>query len=508
MTTIGRRSFVFLAMRLIAALMGYVGFYFLAKYLGPAGYGDLALVMSLVATFNALADLGFGSAHIKKISEGKDINDCVSTYAMVKIILTLVTVVVTVIALLIWATYMGGSLDGTIGSLIILFLLYNVFYNLAGIASNTYNATMEAVKSQMAGLVDVSIRIPLIVIFMLGGAGAVAAGYAYVAAALGVLLFGLYLLFRDRIKLVRPSLLREYWKFSLPLALIAVVGTVAANMPNLTIGWFYPTHSEYVGYYSGTSFFLSVFALVGSAVATMTYPSFSKLHVNGHMSEIRKMTCQAERYISIIGMPITAVMVAFPTETARVMIGGNFAAAGEPLRYLAISTMLTLLNQVHSSQILAVNRPDLSAKVTLASFAVTAVLLFLLVPSTLFGVPWIGLAYTGAAIAIMLSTGILFVIVRYVVYKLTRTGTNPRIALHVIAGVVAGLSLLLLAEVLPLEGWIQMVVYGLYSLGVFLVALWLLRELHKDDVMYFWDILNPRKLWHYIRGEMKRKEAS
>jgi O-antigen/teichoic acid export membrane protein len=494
-------------MRLIAALLGYAGFYLLTKYLGAGGYGTLTFVMSLVATFNALADLGFASAHVKKISEGKNINDCVSTYAIIKINLTCITVIVTLVSVLIWVVYLGGVINGTVGSLVILFLFFNIFYNLAGVANTTYSATMEAVKSQTPGLVEVGIRIPLIIIFMVGGAGAIAAGYAYMFGALGVLVYGLFLLSRDRFKLVRPTLFREYWTFSLPLALVTVVGTVAVNLPNLTIGWFYPTHLEYVGYYSSASFLLGVFALIGSAVATMTFPWFSKLHVDGNMDEIRSLTRQAERYISIIGMPITAVIVAFPTETARVMIGGNFIAAGEPLRYMAISTMLTLLNQVHSSQILAVNRPDLSAKVTLASFAVSAVLLFILVPSTLLGVPWIGLAYTGAAIAMMLTTAVMFVIVRYVVYRLTETGTNPRIGLHVIAGVVAGAALLPLSDVLPLDGWFQMLVYGLYSLGVFVGVLWLLGEFHKDDVMYFWDILNVRKLWHYVRAEIRRKES-
>ncbi len=505
MTTIGRRSFVYLAMRLVAALLGYVGFYFLTKYLGAAGYGTISLAMSLVATFNALADLGFASAHIKKISEGKDINDCVSSYTVIKVILTAITVAVTVVYLLI-----SGGTSQVDSSLIVLFLLYNIFYNLAGIANTTFNATMEAFKAQTAGLIDVGIRIPLIVIFMIGGAGVIAAGYAYVIAAFGVLVFGLYLLFRDRIKLVKPTLIREYWVFALPLALVSVVGTIGANLPNLTLGWFYPypTNVEYVGYYSGASFFLGVFALVGSAVATMTFPWFSKLHVNGNMDEIRRLTSQAERYISIIGMPITAVMVVLPTETAKVMIGGNFVASAEPLRFLAISTMLGLLNQVHSSQILAVNRPDLSAKITLVSFVISAVSLFLLVPATLFGVQWAGLAYTGAAIANVITTAAIFVIVRFVVYRLTKTGTNPRIGLHVIAGFIAGAALLPFTYVLPLNGWLPMIVYGLYSLGVFLLALFLMRELHKDDVLYFWEILNVKKLWHYVSGEMKRKEPN
>ncbi|HVO77700.1 MAG TPA: oligosaccharide flippase family protein, partial [Methanomassiliicoccales archaeon] len=415
MTTIGRRSFVFLVLRLIAALLGYVGFLFLTKYLGTTGYGQLALVMSLVATFNCLSDLGFSSAHIRKINEGKDLSDCVSTYATVKVILTGVTIAITVSYLLIWPALTGAVIDSTTSQLIILFLLYTIFINLAGIPTGTFGATLEAFKSQTAGLVEVSIRVPLIVIFMVGGSGVIAAGYAYVIAAIGVTLFSYFLLFRDRIKFVRPTLLRDYWRFSMPLALVSIIGTVGSNLPNLTLGYFfpYPLNTQYVAYYSGASFFLGVFALIGTAVATMTFPSFSRLHVNGNMDEIRRVTCEAERYVSIIGMPITTVMVVLPTQTAAVMIGGNFGPSAEPLRWLALSTMLVMLNQVHTSQILAVNRPDLSAKITVVSFVVLAITLFLLVPTTLFGAPWIGQAYLGAAVATFLTTAVMFIVVRY-----------------------------------------------------------------------------------------------
>ncbi|MCX6651914.1 MAG: flippase [Methanomassiliicoccales archaeon] len=498
---IGRRSVVFLAFRLASSLLGFVGLFFMTRYLGSDVYGTIALTMSLLATFNLFSDLGFGSAHVKRVSEGQDINDCVSTYAAVKIILTVITVVVTVVALLIWSTYLGGSITGETGSLILLFLLFNVLYNLSSIATTTYNATMEVFKSQLNGLVEVCIRIPLVIFVSYNRMGAIPLAYAYVIGALAVVSTGLFFLHRDKIKFRRPTLFRSYLKFALPLALISVVGAVAGNMDKLFIGYFdSPTA---VGYYSSSQVFLSIFALIGAAVATMTFPSFSKLHMNGNMDEIRKLTKQAERYISMIGMPVTVIIIFFPTETAKVMLGSNFAAAGEPIRYLAIATMLGLLNQVHSSQVLAVNRPDLSAKLTLLSFMIATPLLLVFVPASLFGVQLFGMSYTGAAVASMLVAAIMFVVTRYIVHRLTGTGSNPRILLHVLAAIVAGLVIYSFSGVFPLDGWLHMIIYGLVSMEAFLLTLWLMREFDRDDMLYFLDLLNVRKLWHYVKGEMK-----
>ncbi|HTY47772.1 MAG TPA: flippase [Methanomassiliicoccales archaeon] len=500
-SVIGRRSFVYLAFRLVISLLGFVGLYFMTRYLGTENYGAIMFAMSVVATFNAVSDLGFGSAHVKKISEGKDISDSVSTYIVIKIVLTAMMVIVTVIGLLFWQTFMGGRIDGPTGSLVILFILYYALYNLTSIVTTTYSATMEMFKCQLVGFIDPIIRIPLVAIVCLGSASAIGVAYAYVGGALAAMSLAMLLLFRDKVKLKRPTLYREYLSFALPLALIGVIGSVAGNMDKLMLGFYYGNSA--VGTYSAAQVFMSIFALVGSAVATMTFPSFSKMHTDGNMEEIRSTTWQAERYISMIGMPITALIVLFPTETARVMLGSNIAGAGDPMRFMALTTMLVLLNQVHSSQILAVNRPDLSAKVTMATFLVNFALLVIFVPASFLGIPALGLSYEGAAVAILIGNAIMWVVMRYIVWRLTGTGSNVRILLHVLAAIVAGLALIPLAYDIPLGGWLQMIIWGAYTLTIFLGVLTLLNEFDRDDLNYFLSILSVRELWEYFRAEMK-----
>ena len=251
---------------------------------------------------------------------------------------------------------------------------------------------------------------------------------------------------------------------------------------------------------------MGVLAILSASVATMTFPSFSKLHSEGNIKEICSLTWQAERYISILTMPIIAVIVIFPTERAKILLGGTFADAAEPMRYLAIATLLSMLNSVHSSQILAVNRPDTSAKLTLLNFLVYGGLLLILVPANLIGIQMFGLSYTGAAIANLIAVVVIFIFTRYTVYRLTGTSANPRLSLHVIAAMASGLWLIFFSDFLTLSSWLDLVIYGLTSSLVFAAVLYILRELKREDLDYFLDILSIRKMLSYISKELRQKD--
>ncbi len=501
---IGRRSFLILIGRATTALLGFVGLYFMTRYLGKDIYGSIAFTMALVASFNSLSDLGFSSAHVKRVSEGCDSRDCLSTFAIIKLILNGAMAAITLVSIFIWSNYLGNPLTAGTWSLLLLFLLYYVMYNVSSVVTAHYSATMEQAKGQIVALFDPLVRVPLVIFVCLGVGGAINIAYAYVLASLSIMIVALLFIYRDRMSWTRPTLFRTYFKFAKPLMLVAIIGTLAATMDKVILGldW----GNDAVATFSSSQAILGVLAILSASVATMTFPSFSKLHTDGNIKEISKLTWQAERYISMLTMPIVAVIVIFPTECARILLGGTFADAGEPLRYLAIATLLGMLNSVHSSQILAVNRPDTSAKLTLLNFLVYGGLLLVLVPVNLVGFPALGLADTGAAIANLIAIIVLLVFTRYTVYKLTGTSANPRLALHVVAAAGSAIWLLFLSNFLALSGSLDLVAYGLTSSLVFAVVLYALRELKREDIDYFLDLLSVRKMLSYISKELRQKD--
>ena len=77
---IGRRSVLIVISTVIAALLSFVGLLAMTNYLGRDVYGNISWVLATLSVLNVVSDLGFQSAHVKKVSEGQDENDCVSTY--------------------------------------------------------------------------------------------------------------------------------------------------------------------------------------------------------------------------------------------------------------------------------------------------------------------------------------------------------------------------------------------------------------------------------------------
>jgi O-antigen/teichoic acid export membrane protein len=500
---IARRSLLILISTFVSSILSLVAILVMTNYLGPNVYGSLSWVIATLTTLNIVSDLGFGNAHIKRISEGQDERDCFSTYLVIKIILIMIMAISTLSSLLIWNNVLGGKMSPETLNLAILFILYFVMYDLSTIVTYTFTAKMQTTKSQIVALVDPFIRVPLLIFVSLNHM-ADSLVYAYVFAAMGVLLVSLFLLNRGEIKWKKPTLFRSYIKFALPLSLIAIAGAMTANLDKVLIGYFDSLGN--VAYYSSAQSLLTTLAIIGTSVSTIAFPSFSKLHKDGDFGSIREVTYAAERYISMITIPVVTFIIIFPTEVSVTIFGSQFAPGGDTMRFLAITLGLTLLNQVYDSQILGVNRPDISAKIILGFFLLNAILLLLFVPKELFGMKMLGMSYTGAAIASALTEAVVFVATRLIVNKLTNTSGNPRILRHILAGVIAGAVIILLSRFYLLSGIIALAIFAVVTLVAFFFSLVLLREFTRADVNYFLDLANPSKMLSYMGDEMRSKK--
>ncbi len=495
---LGRRSFLLFLSRMLSAALAYVGLYFITRYLDNDVYGTVTAAMALVATFNAVSDLGFSSAHVKRMSEGCDPNDCISTFAFIKIVLTALMVVLTLSSVFVWTSVLGNTLADTSTDIILLFVLYQVLYDLSSIATTTFQARMEMAKMPLVTLIDPFVRVPLIIFVSLNRMGVLELSITYIFGAVAVVLTAAYLISRENIRWRRPTLLRSYYTFALPLILITVVSAVSGSADKLLITAFWNTSD--VSLYAAPAVFLGVFATISTAVSTLTFPSFSKLHKEGHMEEIRALSKQAERYIAMIGLPITILIMMFPYEVCEVLLGPKYVDSGRAISIMAATTFLTMINAVHGSQIIAVGRPDISARITVFTVFLNISLMLVFIPE--FG---LGLSFVGAAMALLIGNIVGLVIVRYVVYRLTGTSTNPRLALQLLAGGASVVAMYVLDMFITIDRFYTLIVFGLVSFAAFLAVLAAIREFTRRDLDFFLELLNVRKMAIYIRDELVRK---
>jgi O-antigen/teichoic acid export membrane protein len=501
---IGRKILLIMVTRVIAAGIAFIALFFISRYLDPDVYGTVVWTLSFVAVFNVVADLGLNSAHIKRVSEGKDLDDCLSTYLVCKLTLIGIMVTIVLVSLWIWTSVLGAQFTETSMEIVLIFILYYVMVDLGQIAITTFNARMQTAKSQISQFFDPLVRMPFIIIVCLGGLSAAHLAYAYLLGMTTFAIVSLLILSRDRLRWKRPTLFRSYLAFALPISAVLILGTVATNIDKLLIGVFWS--AEIVGFYGMPQSILSLFGIIGTAVSTLAFPAFSKLFAENNPRAVKRGTVDAERYISMIALPAIIVIVILPLEVATVLLGPNYTESAGPLRFLSISILLVLLNSVYSSQIYALNRPELNARVILVSLIVVIFLLLVLVPQELGGMSLLGLAATGAAMANMFYFLTQFFAFRFITRRLTGVGFNRELLKHAIAGLASAAVVVMLAWWLPLDSWITLVVYGLISWAVFLTVLFLLKGVSRSDIQYVLDVVNLRRMIGYIKDEFKKED--
>jgi len=70
------------------SILGYIALFFILKYMSEGDYGLIGFGMAYVGLFAFISDFGFNAAHVKRVSEGEDLEKCVGTFFVIKLVIT------------------------------------------------------------------------------------------------------------------------------------------------------------------------------------------------------------------------------------------------------------------------------------------------------------------------------------------------------------------------------------------------------------------------------------
>jgi len=540
---LARKSFLIVSSQFFTQIVGWIGLLILVRSWGsgtaPAALGSIAVAMSFLALVNIVADLGFSRAHVKRISEGKDLGACIGTYATIKLILTSLMITIVFVGLFVWKTYFNGGFgDATKESVIVVLTFYYVFINLSHIALFTFEGRQEIAKRQIITVFS-SIRTPLVIFVALSGVtgfyvkdklvhsptkidwpefiqpiqrfvadnaiGSLAVTYVF--AMIATFIVGMWLLRKYPIKKPSWELFKSYFDFALPTIIFSVVGIVSINIDKIMIGIFWADVEA--GIYYAMQQLLTIVAVLYIAVGTVLFPTISKYHTSNKIEKIIEITHIAERYISMIIVPPLIFITVLVTPIISTVLSTDFLAGAPVLIILAGYTFFFSLNRPYSALISGMNRPGLSTKIGIVMCIVNIPLNYLFIPKwgllTPFGIN----GPTGAAVATLLSVFIGFIGLRLAAKKLSGIkllqSHTPR---HLIAGGIMGAVIYFIAyrtSLFPEKYWYVLLMFAGFGIAVYLGVLFLLREFKKGDFLFFLDIIHPHKMMKYISSELKDK---
>jgi len=530
---IARKSLLIVISHFIIEVIGWIGLVVLAKLWGsfaPEALGVIGFAMSFLGLFNIVADFGFSQAHIKRVSEGKDLGTCIGTFAVIKLVLTCLMITVIFIAIFIWKNVLsGGFYDATTESIIFVFILYYIFSNLSLIPIHTFTGKKEMAKREISTFLGRSAKFPLVIIVATSGASIASispilvwpsflqpfqqfiASHAigslaitYVMDTAVALLIGLWLLRKYPIKRPNWVFVKSYFSFAMPIMLLSFISVISHNIDRVMIGYFWT--SVEVGYYFTVQQVIQIIMILYTAVGAILFPTLSEYHSAKNYQKIKQTTRLAERYISMIMIPPIVVIIVFVRPVIDIMLSSAFLPAAPVLIVLTIYAFILGTRAPFIALISGINRPDITAKIGVVICGTNIILNYLFIPNWGLLSPFGINGPTGAAIATVFSVLIGFFGFRIFAKKLTDIkllqSHTPR---HIIAGLAMAGVLYFFNILIPMVRWYHLILFAGVGLAVYLAVLFVVREFKKQDLHFFLDMLHPKEMLKYISSELKEK---
>lgn len=511
---IGRRAVLVLLSNVLGGALGYLSLFFMYRYIGDLAPGVLAFGLSYVGLVSIVADLGYGYAHTKRVSEGKDIAKCMGLFLAIRITLTTIYLIVGVVGYAVLKTSEAQTLTPYHEQMIYIMLLYQAIILLADTLRITYMAKLEVAKAYISPNVENIVRPFLIVaIALIHSASSLGneyqvsinLGYAYLAGGIAYALASVA--FISGLRFARPDkgMLRSYTKFALPMVIGMAGGILLMNTDKFFLQIFWGT--EEVSHYFGAQRMALIISYIGSAIGVILFPLMSEYISSGNVKRAKRVVSLGERYLSMAGMPAVILLVAIPAQVIHVALSDDLLPATTAMIVITVFSYISLINIPYNYLFAAYDKPQIGTKITLFSAVLNVFLIIFMVPTSFFGVPMMGMKSLGAAIATFIAGCISTVLVRYAAYKLSGAWFNSRVIIHTIAGILAIVILFLLSEqVYPVLRFYDLIVYAMISVGLYAGLLYLFREFGRDDIKLIRSVLHPREMLNYIREEAFKKE--
>jgi len=499
---IARKSVFILIVKLISQFLAFIGLFFVAHFMGPEPLGIIGFATGILGMFSFFLYLGFEGSHVKRISEGMDISKCISTYATIRIFLTSFFIITILSSIFIWETFFDNKFIYEQKIVIYILLATMALESINRIMSDTFTAEKLSAKQEIPGLIRSFFQSPLKVGIAVGGFGVINLAGANLAGAF-VFTFVSIFLFR-KYHFVKPDwfYFKSYLKFALPAMFLMFFLRISISIDKVMIGVFFSLTD--VGHYYTVGQFFIVLQTLSAAVAMLLFPSISKAHKNNEDIKIFHLVQKSERFLSMLFVPIIVVILALANPIIHFLLGDSFLPAVPIFQVSGITILIYSLNRPYQSAVVGINRPDIMAKLSFVGLIMVLLFNFILIPKDFLGINFFGLGAFGAALGTLFATMIMTIPTRFVMYRILGFKTyNNRIFIHFTAGTLMFLILYSLSSILPIYNLYYFVSLIFVGIFVYLLVLFILKELGKKEIQFFADTINYTKMKKYILGELR-----
>lgn len=468
-----------------------------ARIAGPSVLGTMAFGLAYVTMFTFVADLGFGTAYIKKLSEGNKIDNYLATYTRIKLLL-IFCYTLFVIGFFLLQKFIFNVAFESIEHVYVIFILLGtqIVTQILSIPKTTFNAYTQQAKADIPDLISSSILQILRVIIVLLGYKAIelAVGNLFAAIIIAPLVF---YLFKDvKFGKFDKNIAREYYKIALPVMLTAFTSTFVSTADKVLLQFY--TNSEQVGYYTA-GFRIGGFVLmISQSVGLLFYPIFSNAAKNSNTMLIVELIKKFERFSFLFIMPFLILSMIIAKEIVFILLGQEYEPSISIMMLINLAMFINVLISPYGSLIVGLGHFNIGLKITIIHFVFFIIILLILINTNL-----LNLGINGAALAILF--GNLFMLLLYIYYckkSLSILSFNS-LRNYIIFGIINFSIFLFLYKQLNLSAWIAVVFFSLGYLILTYTSMAVTKLMDKSDLKFLKLIFNMSEMKKYVKREVK-----
>ncbi|MDV0443847.1 flippase [Methanorbis rubei] len=461
---IQRQSMIQISVTIAITLLGFLSTMLFTHLLGKDLMGVYFLFLAYFGIFNMIGDGGFGSAAVKRISEGKDQNEYLTAYATLRLIL----IIVSTLILLVIGPYFV-DLEGYNMVMWIIIALAAAFFGHT-ITYGVYSLGHVGIWNLSTGINEIS-RISIQVIAVLLGYSVAGLFGGFV---IGLILSGIACIKYFTFKPARFGFrhLQSLFTYSMWAFLITTGSVVLTYTDTIFIGYFM-TNGD-VGVYRVALQLTTIGTFITAAIASTLTPKFSNWSAKGDLTQIPGILTRSITYGLLLAVPTAAGGILLSERLLYFFYGADFAVGGTACAILLLLQIVNVFMVFFGTTLSAIDHARQSFYATASAALLNIVLNVALIP--LIGIE-------GAAVASLISIILNAVLLRHFLKRYVPIRFEAKPIIHIIASALLMAAFIFIyKEFVPLTNVCNVLIPVAVGAVIYFVVLFKLDKGIHDEI--------------------------
>ncbi|KAB1185474.1 MULTISPECIES: oligosaccharide flippase family protein [Haloferax] len=431
---LGESTFRLFIAKVGKAVLMFAAITYFARVLGASQLGSFFLFFAAQGLLSIPADMGMRGALEKRLSEGENFGEKLSSALLFKLVL----LVFVSIGIYLARDWLNGYFGANLAMLLIV----------AVVGRELSLLYIQAVRGELRVAETAPIELGRRLVWVVIGSVLISNGYGVEGVIYGLIISSAVALVwayaKCSIRLERPSLeqmrsLLAYSKFDI---VTSVGGRVYQFMDTAIIGFFLA--QQFVGAYEVAWQVTLLVLMLSSSISLTIFPQISRWSSDSAVDQIGSTITTALAFSVFASVPALVGAIIYSEEILQYIFGPEYVIASLVLIVLMFEKLVQSVNDIVGISVRAINRPDLAAKATVISIGINLLLSPILI---------LTVGFVGAAIA----TGFSWLVntalhTRYLRQSVTFEFPVRLFGWYTFASVIMGVSLLAIKSAVPVTG--------------------------------------------------------